>query len=169
MGLPSCVVFLNGPVGVGKTTLGRGLAATMGAGFMDGDDYSDSSKPWYCSTLQCSKAIVRQAKSLLQKNSTVIVSYPIRCSSWIYYRRHFSDDGIETLFVSLRASFGSIVDHGRGRLFDEAEQQRIQTMIAEGYGDRPFSDLILDTDKTSFEDTLRRLTIEIERMMPKGR
>ena len=68
MALPSCAIFLSGPVGVGKSTLGRALAVTIGGGFIDGDDHSDLSKPWYRSILQCSKAIVEEAISVLQKN-----------------------------------------------------------------------------------------------------
>ncbi len=38
-------ILLNGAVGVGKTTLGRALAAQMDAGFIDGDDHGDKAQP----------------------------------------------------------------------------------------------------------------------------
>jgi hypothetical protein len=75
------------------------------------------------------------------------------------------DCGISPVFVSLRASLRSIVDESRGRRFSAEEQNRIRTMIAEGYGTRAFSDLIVDTDKSNFAATLARLESETIRMM----
>lgn len=58
--MSKCAVFLNGPVGSGKTSLGRAIAACNGAAFIDGDDLSDPNRPWFCSILQTSRAIVRE-------------------------------------------------------------------------------------------------------------
>lgn len=64
-----------------------------------------------------------------------------------------------------RADYASIIDESRGRQFDEAEKERIQIMIAEGYGQRTFGNLILDTDRRGFQDTLSRLAVETARMI----
>jgi hypothetical protein len=69
------------------------------------------------------------------------------------------------LFVSLRASFEGIVDERRGRRFSTDEQARIRAMIAEGYGARPFSDLVVDTDASGISETLRLLEAELHRLM----
>jgi len=58
----------------------------------------------------------------------------------------------------------SILDDKRGRRFDDAERARIRAMIAEGYGERSFSDAIIDTDKAGFTETLARLTAETQRL-----
>src|SRR5258708_5873795 len=135
---PKHAIFLSGPIGVGKTTLRRALSASIGSGFIDGDDHSDPDKPW-----------VETGFAVLERKPAVVIAYPLTCINWIYFRRKFGDASIRTLFISLRATFASIVDEGRGRRFDEDEQRRIRIMIAEGHGARPFSDLIVDTHQDS--------------------
>ena len=159
-------IFLNGPIGAGKTTLGRGLAERLGAGFIDGDDHSDHSKPWYACIRTTSARIVQVGFEMLATHTAVVIAYPLGCSSWIYYRRKFGDAGVKPLFVTLRASYENIVAASRGRQFTPWEHERIATMLREGYDARSFSDLIFDTDKSGFDDTLARLTQEVTALIP---
>jgi len=158
-------IFLSGPVGAGKTTLGRTLAGRLSGGFVDGDDFSDSSRPWYCSILQTSRAIVRTGAAILENKNVVVVAYPLSCINWIYFRRKLAESGANTIFVSLQASYAAIVDERRGRAFSADEHDRIQTMIAQGYGARPFSSLIVDSGKADFLTTLVQLESEVRRMI----
>jgi hypothetical protein len=156
------VIFLNGPIGVGKTTLGRALSRRLAAGFVDGDDHSNHDKPWYGSILSTSRSIVGTSLATLRQHDAVVIAYPLGCVTWVYFRRHFAAAGVRTIFVSLRASYAAIVDEdGRGRHFDAVEKERIKSMIAEGYQQRPFSDLIFDTDEASFGETVDRLEIAL--------
>lgn len=150
-------IFLNGPIGSGKTTLGRGLADRLAGGFIDGDDFSAADRPWYCSIHSTSKAIVREGLTVLMHAPTVVIAYPLGCVNWIYYRRHFTDAGVRPFFVNLRASYLSIVAADRGRAFSAQERQRIKVMIDEGYAERRFSDLTVDTDQQDFAATLDHL------------
>lgn len=151
------VIFLSGPVGAGKTTLGRGLADRLAASFIDGDDFSAPDRPWFCSIHSTSKAIVREGLAALRHAPTLIIAYPLGCVNWIYYRRHFCDAGVQPHFVSLRAVYRSIVAADRQRTFSAQEHQRIKIMIDEGYGERHFSDLVFDTDQQDFAATLNQL------------
>lgn len=160
------IIFLSGPIGAGKTTIGRALAARIGGSFIDGDDHADPELPWYGSILRTSRSIVRMGFALLAERPILVVAYPLRCSDWIFFRRHFGDAGMRPIFVSLRASYEGIVAAGRGRRFDAEEHDRIRVMLAEGYGERGFSDLIVDTDRASFEQTLDALVAGLRRFMP---
>ncbi len=102
---------------------------------------------------------------MLADQSTIVIAYPLNCINWIYFRRKFEEGGVRPFFVSLRASYASIVNEKRGRVFSSEEQDRIQVMIAEGYDARPFSDLVIDTDLAGFSATLAQLEGEIRRLM----
>jgi hypothetical protein len=158
-------IFLSGPIGAGKTTLGRALGERIGGAFIDGDDHSDPGRPWYCSILRTSTATLRAGLARLHDKPAIVVAYPLNCMTWIYFRRKFEGVGVQPLFVSLRASFPAITGQNRGRSFSREEKERIQVMIAEGYGSRPFSDLVVDTDGPDFAATLVRLEAEVRRLM----
>jgi hypothetical protein len=158
-------IFLNGPIEAGKTTLGRALAERLAGGFIDGDDLSDSSQPWYCSILHTSESIVKTGGAMLRDADVVVIAYPLACVNWISFKRKFGDAGVRPIFVSLRASYSAIIDPKRGRAFTDEEHDRIQAMIAEGSGARAFSDLVLDTDKAGFLATLAELESETRRLI----
>ena len=167
--MPGHVIFLSGPIGVGKTSLGRGLAERLEGVFLDGDDFSQSDRPWYACILQTSRGILGSGLAAVERTGVAVIAYPLRCTNWIYFKRSFEGRGVRTVFVSLRAAYPSIVDEKRGRIFSVEEHHRIRRMIEEGYGDRPFSDLIVNTDIESFDETLAnlergaRLLLNIER------
>lgn len=158
-------IFLSGPIGAGKTTLGRALSERIGGAFIDGDDHSDPAHPWYCSILHTSAAIVRTGLAKLGSKPALIIAYPLNCIGWIYFRRKFEGAGIQPVFVTLQASFAAITGRGRGRSFSNEEKERIQVMIAEGYGARPFSDLLVNTDGPDFAATLTQLESGIRQVM----
>lgn len=158
-------IFLNGPIGAGKTTLGRALAGQLGGGLVDGDDFSVPGRPWYGCILQTCRGIVTAGNEALACGGPVVIAYPLRCMSWIYFRRRFGDAGVGTIFVSLRASYASIVADSRGRRFSADEHERIREMIAQGYGEKPFSDLVVDTDQADFATTLAALEAGVRRLM----
>jgi len=163
--MPGHIVFLSGPIGVGKSTLGRGLAERLAGVFLDGDDFSQSGRPWYSCILQTSRGILRAGIAAVEQSGVVVVAYPLSRINWVFFKRNFDDRGVGTVFVSLRATYNSIVDEGRGREFSEGERDRIRIMIAEGYGARPFSNLIVDTDVADFDETLAMLERDVRQLI----
>lgn len=151
------VVFLTGPIGSGKTTLGRALAAALAGSFIDGDDQARAGRPWYAASLSTSRAIVSAVLTAFTRSDDVVVAYPLRCINWIYYRRRFAEAGAEMFVINLDATFGQIVDPSRKRIFDEGEQDRIAEMIDQGYGRRAFADATVDTGSVPFREALAAL------------
>lgn len=157
-------VFLEGPIGVGKTTLGHALADRLSAPFIDGDDYSDPGLPWFRSSYRTSKRVLGAALEALEDKHLVVLAYPLRCVNWIYYRRKFHEASVTLHVISLTASYEAIVSPLRGRMYSTAEQARIRTMITEGYGARPFSDRIIDTGQAHFGETVARLEMAVREL-----
>lgn len=139
-------VFLDGPIGVGKSTYGRHLAREFAGKFLDGDDYSKPRLPWYASSLSTNKNILNASLAALEAVPIVFVAYPIRCINWIFFKRRLQEHQIEAIFVGLHAPLTSISNESRNRRFSVAELARSAEMISQGYGSRRFSDFFVQTD-----------------------
>ncbi len=155
-------IFISGPIGAGKTTLGRAVATRLDGKFFDGDDYAVHSKPWYASSLSTNRRIADAVLSALRTERIAVVAYPLRQANYVYFRRRVTEAGHRVVFVTLRASIKSILGPSRGRLFDADEERRAAEMIQQGYADRPFSDLIVDTDIASFGETVDMLLLKLQ-------
>ena len=158
------VVLLDGPIGVGKTTLGRAAASQLQFGFIDGDGYSVPGD-WLRSILRTSRRIVSASEESLRTNPSVVVAYPLRCTNWIFLRETFGQMGVACHCIGLIADIASITV--RTRRLDEKEIARSVEMIAQGYGQRAFSTFILRTDEADFDETCKRLTEKIRQALLK--
>jgi hypothetical protein len=147
------VIFLNGPIGVGKTALGHAAAVELGASFIDGDDLGDPSKPWLAQVLSRAKALVGAGMAALRERPVAIVAMPLRRRDWAFFKGRFEAEGVAVHCITLAARAESILGPGRGREFDTDERARTREMIAQGYGNRAFSDAIVETDREGFADT----------------
>jgi hypothetical protein len=114
-------IFLSGKIG-GKTTLGRALAEALGAGHVEGDDHHQPPRPWYATALSTCRGTLAEALARLEFSPAVVISYPLRCREWLYYRRKLADRGVRTLFVTLAADYEEIVSRGRGRRFSPSSE-----------------------------------------------
>lgn len=154
--------LLDGPIGSGKTTLGRQTAARLGFAFIDGDDYS-APGPWLRSILTTSRAIAAAGIAALGPSRGVVIAYPIRCKDWIFYRETFARAGVACHCIGLTADIHHI--SGRARQLSSNELARSVEMIKEGYGRRSFSSVIIRTDTAGFEETCQQLVIEMRHLM----
>ena len=157
-------IFLMGAIGAGKTTLGRALARQLGGGHVEGDDYHRPPLPWFATSLSTSRAVLQAVLAHAAAGRPAVVSYPLRCREWIFYRRRLAEAGIRSAFVSLAACEDALLAEDRGRRFSPEEKRRIRDMLREGYGDRPFADLVVRTDRGSADEALVRLVSALEQL-----
>ena len=100
------------------------------------------------------------------KNShCLIVARAIRRREWIYFTRHLQRHRIRPLMVGLQASFEAIVDARRGRAFSGHEKARIREMIRQGYGARPFCDVLVKTDQQNFAATVDLINARLKDLL----
>lgn len=125
-------------------------------------------RPWYASILSTSQGIVRAILEALKTRSVVVIAYPLRRRQWFYFQRTLCIAGISAHCISLHAAYTAIVAAQRQRDFSAGEHLRIQAMIAEGYGQRPFSDLIVNTDQADFATTLASLEGKVRELIAGG-
>lgn len=158
----AAVIAFEGPVGVGKTSLGREVAAQLRLGFVDGDDHC-APGPWFRSSLETSRGVAAACEALLRRHPAVILAYPMRRTNWLFYHETFRRRGIAFHCISLTADLAHIA--GRDRVLSKTELQRSAEMHAQGYGARAFSDLVMRTDAAGFDETRDRLVAEVGRLI----
>jgi len=150
-------IFLMGAIGAGKTTLGRALAREIGGGHVEGDDFQQPPKPWFATSLSTSRGVLRAVLAIVGEGRPAVVSYPLRCREWIFYRRRLAEAGVRSAFVSLDAAEEALLAPTRGREFTDEESRRIREMLEQGYGKRRFADFVVRTDRACVEDALAKL------------
>jgi hypothetical protein len=163
------VIFLNGPIGVGKTVLGRLVAAELDALFIDSDDLGDSSKRWFGQGLSTGMALVGAALGALRERPVVLVAKPLRARDWVFFKRRLEAMGATAYCITLAAGAEAILSPSRGREFDAEERARIGEMIAQGYGNRPFSDALVETDRAGLADTADAVAAACRSLIRSGR
>lgn len=160
-----CAILLDGTIGVGKSTMGRGIASRLSGAFLDGDDFKTKGKPWFCSSLSTCRALLKASNKVLEKENIVLIGRPVRCLDWVYFTRHFQRIGVDTFLIGLTASYENIIKENRDRKFSQPELERMLEMINEGYGTRNYADFYMRTDLAGIEMTLDRLETKLRRLI----
>ncbi len=159
-------LLLDGAIGTGKSTIGRGLAARLGGVFLDGDDFSIQGKPWYYSSLGTCRRLLATGTATLEKTDIVVIARPVRCLDWVFFSKSFQKVGCETICVGLQSTFDNIIHPDRGRVFSVSERKRIVEMINQGYGARAFAQFTVRTDQNGIDETLGILGDKLRNGLP---
>jgi hypothetical protein len=89
----------------------------------------------------------------------------LRDRDWAFFEARFEAEGVTVHCITLAAKAESILGPGRDREFSAHEQARIEEMIAQGYARRPFSDVIVETDRASLAATAEAVVVACQDLM----
>lgn len=155
------VFLFGGPIGVGKTTLGRSVVERMGIAFLDRDALAGPG-PWISTVLSTSRRIVAGCLQELERYPAVIVAAPIRCLDWLCLSMRFNRVGVQCHCIGLTASQVSI--ETRSRTLSLSERRRSREMASQGYGQRPFRVGTLHTDHHCIASATDVLTAQLSKL-----
>jgi thymidylate kinase len=152
------LLWLNGPINAGKTTVARLLARRLpGSATFEGDDVAEAIEP---RELRWQRAVERTAPRALthaKGGAIAIAAYPLRHADWQFVLGMAQIAGVPAYCITLDPGRDvALADRGERRLTAE-ERARIVEMYAEGYHERPFSDVIVLTDAQSAEATAEEI------------
>ena len=153
------VVIFDGPIGAGKSTYAQAMADWFGGWFIEGDDYTDPSGPWYASNLYTSRRIIAATQKALQNVRIVWIARPLRPRDYAFFKQHFSQLGYRVVVIGVTADRDAL--SVRPRAFSKDEVNRSVEMSAQGYGARSFSDAYFQTDTMELQDMVDHMAAQI--------
>jgi len=132
------VLWLRGPIGCGKTTVGLALAKQLPGGmFQDGDDLPVApGVPLTERWRRRRQLLLHLAKARAGRRGTLVLAFPLRLAEAAMVRRHLGRAGLFCLIVTLATSVSRNLHPPGPRLLDAAERARIRKMRAEGHARR---------------------------------
>lgn len=149
------VVFINGPINSGKTTAASILAREIpDCVYLDGDHLVEQEKisleDWINSTI---RKVAEESLSLVRKGKLPIIAFPLRDKDWEMISGFFARHAIQPICITLSPSLETVLSQRLDRQLHDWESKRIEEMYNEGYQSRAFSDLIIQNDNESPQET----------------
>lgn len=145
------VVFVNGPVNTGKTTVGKHLAARLaGARFLDGDDHGSAAEG-LIDRIRAAQDFIAAALEEVDA-PYLVVAYPLRHEDYGMFTDICRRRGLPFLVVTLAPPLDVALSNRGRRHLTDAERRRVADMYAEGYAQRLFSDITLNNADITAEE-----------------
>lgn len=163
-GAPGLCVVLDGPIGVGKTSVGRLLSTLLSdCLFVDGDDFGPRDAGWRQRLPFVFEGLGEAAADAAARGQTLVAAFPVHPEYVGQLRQGLLRREIALRIIGLGAAVETIFAPQRGRRFSSAEVERSRAMIAEGYGRWPFSDLLIATDSRPLREVAEEAAAQIVR------
>ncbi len=155
------IININGPINAGKTTVSKILVKNLQkATFIEVDDLLNkteeaslhlSLKSGWQERIHRLNRLLKQYKKT-QAFQTVIFAYPITEKTHNEWSS-LCDDDTQFINITLSPSLKNCLTNRGTRQLTKWEKKRIVEMYKEGYQNRPYSDLIINNDNQSPDET----------------
>jgi hypothetical protein len=149
------VIFINGPLNAGKTTIGKLLSEQMpDAIFLDGDDIVSQEgldfAKWVIATVMTGTL---RACELAHEGKLPVIAFPLRENDWKVITGLCNHAGVTPICITLDPGMEAAKANRGSRNLKDKEIQRIQEMYQENYHQRPFSALTVNNQKETPQAT----------------
>jgi hypothetical protein len=164
------VIWLNGTVGSGKTTVGMALAGLLPASrFLDGDDlagpsYLPNPIRWAMALDALLAVVVRPGRF-----RWLVVAYPLDGIEFLRLRAACAKARRPLTVVNLDVPLSMTLQGRGGRTMTTAEKKRIRVMRSEGYHRRPFATATLHNAYPSVSRASRQVLALVRFALATGR
>lgn len=150
------IIFINGTVNSGKSTIARALSEAIPSGiYIDGDDLIErSGKSFDERVSKTVKVATEKGCSLAKAGKNVCIAYPLRDEDWETISQICRIEGVEAKVVTLAPSENTTLSNRGERQLNTIERQRVSQMFLEGYHTRSFSNLIVENDLKTPDQTV---------------
>ena len=76
------VVILNGPIGVGKSTIGAAVAARLSGACIESDDLGNPDRAWHEQVDVVNEELISTSLAALKEASLVVAALPLESARW---------------------------------------------------------------------------------------
>lgn len=150
------IIFLNGTINSGKSTVGRCLAALLPQGhFVDGDDHAAQDAPDLVSHIAA--ALARIETCIENADGDLVIAYPLRDVDYLRVRKAAQRRHALLHVVTLAPPIEVALANRGTRLLSDDERARICEMYEEGYASRSFSDVVINNADASPEQSAQTI------------
>ena len=157
------ILNINGPMNSGKSTVSKILVNLLpNATFIEVDELMTDEEEkrlglsiqdgWAERQKRLNKKLLDLKK--LPEFETVIFAYPISENSYKTWTS-MTDENTRFMNITLAPSLEECLKNRGTRELDDWERNRIKEMYEEGYQNRPYSDLIINNDHQTPEETAK--------------
>jgi hypothetical protein len=157
------VIWLNGAIGSGKSTVGAALAALLPrAAFVDGDDHAG---PRHLPNRQRWRMALEAVLTLARRRppALLVIAYPLDGADIRRVRAGCAQARRRLLVVNLATPLPIVLRGRGGRVLSPGERARVRQMHAQGYPRRRFAWRTLSNALPPVSRTARALARHLRR------
>ncbi len=164
------VVWLNGTVGSGKSTVGAALAGLLPSSrFLDGDDlagprHMPDPARWEMALVALLGVVIRPGRC-----RWLVIAYPLDATGFLRLRAACAKARRPFAVVNLDVPMPMTLRGRGGRMLTTAERERVRAMRSQGYHRRPFAMATLRNVYPSVGQASRRVLTLVRSTSVRGR